>query len=127
MEDILVPLFFFVFLGAIIIVPRWLRSRDRRTMLDTVRTAYERGAAIPPELIAAIQVDKAGPAHTPQRDLRGGVILIGVALGLVGIGLAQGAAGRMHVLWDCVSGATVPGFIGLGLLLLWWLNRRAAL
>ncbi len=46
---------FFGFLGAIIIVPQVLRHQERGRLHDTLRTAFERGQPVPPELIAALQ------------------------------------------------------------------------
>ena len=47
-------LIFFGFLAAVIIVPQVLKSNDRRRMYDTLRTAYERGQPVPPELLDAM-------------------------------------------------------------------------
>ncbi|WP_174300670.1 hypothetical protein [Caulobacter sp. S45] len=47
-------LFFFTFLGAVIIVPQVLRYMERGRLHDTLRAAYERGQTVPPEVIAAL-------------------------------------------------------------------------
>ncbi len=46
--------FFFGFLGAVIIVPQVLRYMERGRLHDTLRAAYERGQTVPPEVIAAL-------------------------------------------------------------------------
>ena len=51
----LVPLAFFSFLAAIIIVPQVLRYNERGRLHQTLRMAFERGQPVPPELIAALQ------------------------------------------------------------------------
>ena len=47
-------IFFFTFLGAVIIVPQVLRYMERGRLHDTLRAAYERGQTVPPEVIAAL-------------------------------------------------------------------------
>ncbi len=47
--------FFFTFLGAVIIVPQVLRFRERGRLHETLRAAFERGQPVPPELLAALQ------------------------------------------------------------------------
>jgi hypothetical protein len=47
--------FFFGFLGAIIIVPQVLRYKERGRLHQTLRTAFERGQPVPPEVIAALR------------------------------------------------------------------------
>ncbi len=46
--------FFFGFLGAVIIVPQVLRYLERGRLHDTLRAAYERGQTVPPEVVAAL-------------------------------------------------------------------------
>ena len=46
--------FFFTFLGAVIIVPQVLRYMERGRLHDTLRAAYERGQTVPPEVVAAL-------------------------------------------------------------------------
>ena len=135
-------LIFFSFLAAVIIVPQVLKSLDRRRMYDTLRTAYERGQPVPPEMLEAMtrrtRIDPA-PApgsdiafegrYAPGRDLRRAVILIGVGLGLVGVGVAfyaglYNVGGAAETLATFAASGAVPICIGLAYLVLWRLGQR---
>ena len=133
----LVPITFFITIIALVVGPAWIRSyyaeRDRRAMHETLRVAFERGQAVPPELITALQNNlvRRQPT-TPERDLRRAVVLIALGLGLCGLGYGLWY-GLMSVSYEgaYISGGVVagtgaiPGFIGVAYLLL-WLNRRGA-
>ena len=127
--EILIPLAFFAFLTAIIIVPVIMRSRDRALLHETLRIAYEKGQPVPPEMIEMLQRDvrdRSGriAKTSADRDLRRAVILIGVALGLVAMGYALGVTEGPEALYPIVAAATIPGFIGLGFLVLWFFGRN---
>ena len=127
--EILIPLGFFAFLTAIIIVPVIMRSRDRALLHETLRIAYEKGQPVPPEMIEMLQRDvrdRSGriARNSADRDLRRAVILIGVALGLVAMGFALGVTEGPEALYPVVAAATIPGFIGLGFLVLWFFGRN---
>jgi hypothetical protein len=127
--EILIPLGFFAFLTAIIIVPVIMRSRDRALLHETLRIAYEKGQPVPPEMIEMLQRDvrdRSGriARNSADRDLRRAVILIGVALGLVAMGFALGVTEGPEALYPIVAAATIPGFIGLGFLFLWFFGRN---
>ena len=129
MEDILVPLGFFAFLAAIIIVPVIMRSRDRALLHETLRIAYDKGQPVAPEMIEMLQRDvreRSGrlARSSADRDLRWAVILIGLALGLVAMSFALGMTEGPEALYGTLAGATIPGFIGLGFLVLWFFGRN---
>lgn len=119
---ILVPLAPFIMVAAIVIVPAWLKSRERREMQQTVRAAIEKGQALPPELIEALSKD-VRPAKVPsaQRDLRIGVILLSVAVGLALLGAAIGMV-ESDALFPIVGSATIPGMIGVAFIVLSFFN-----
>lgn len=122
MEDILVPLGLFGMIAAIVIVPSYLRLRERREMQATVRAAIEKGQPLPPELIEALSKDvrirKVSSAH---RDLRIGVILLAVASGVALTGIALGGIND-NAMFGTVSGAAIPGMIGLAFIILSFFN-----
>jgi hypothetical protein len=120
--------------------PRYIRSRERTRLYDLMRTAYEKGQSVPPELIASLTSDPS-EAVPPElrggggdRDLRRAVVLIAVGVGLGGLGLGMGyglsfasdVAGG--IVGGIIAGAgAIPAFIGLAYLLLYLAgNRRAA-
>jgi hypothetical protein len=130
----IVPLIFFVFLGAVILVPTYLKSRDKQRMYETLRVAYEKGQPVPPEMIAALQSNASGLGMIPtaERDLRRALILIAVALGLCGLGyglwygLMSVSDTAAYITGGCVAGAgAIPGLIGAAYLILWFTKRTA--
>jgi hypothetical protein len=117
MSDVLVPLGFFAFLTAIFVVPTIMKYRDRAKMHDTLRAAFERGQPVPPEMIEALQRD-VRRYDTPSSDLRKAVILLCVAGGLIAMSFVVGNFAE-EAKWGVMTGATIPGFIGLGYLALY--------
>jgi Domain of unknown function (DUF6249) len=136
---VLQSLIFWVFVLVLIlglsIGPRYIRSRERRQLYDLMRTAYEKGQAVPPELIASLTAE---PVETPvdrgsgtDRDLRRAVVLIAVGVGLGGLGLGMGyglsfasdTAGA--IVGGIIAGSgAIPAFIGLAYLLLFLAGRK---
>ncbi|HEY2048271.1 MAG TPA: DUF6249 domain-containing protein [Caulobacteraceae bacterium] len=122
---------FWVVVAAVVILPVYFRYLERGRMHETLRLAFERGQPIPPELIAAIQsgaVPRRPPG--PERDLRNGIILLAVGLGLCGLGYGLWY-GLMtvndisaYITGGCVAGAgAIPGLIGVAYLVLWAMRR----
>ncbi len=124
MHETLVPIAMFLFLAAIIIVPRFLKSREREALQATLRTAIEKGQALPPEVIDAITRDTK-PAPSAARDLRTGIIWVGVALGLAAFAYAMGYTDTdaSEAFWPLLGISAFPGFIGLAFLVMAALNR----
>lgn len=120
MEDVLVPIAFFSCIAAVCIIPVWLKSRERREMQTTIRTAIEKGQPLPQELIDAMTKEVRLPA-TALRDLRSGIIWLAVALGLAGLGTM--ISFEEHDAFHPMLGvAMIPGMIGLALIVLSFLN-----
>jgi len=124
-------MFLFLVIGAIVLVPRYLKSREREQMQATLRAAIERGQPLPPDVIAALTQElpaaataavttaplRVKPVASPQADMRKGVIWIAVALGI-------GVLGYMShwdegdVIYYGLGFAAIPGLIGLAYLAL---------
>ena len=121
--DIIVPITFFLFLAAVILVPGYLRSREKERLHDTLRLAYEKGQPVPPEMIEALQTNRMAPQ--PDRDLRRGIVLLCVALAIVVFGLMVGQIPETegHATWPMVGIAAFPGFIGIGYIAFWLASR----
>lgn len=119
-------LIFFVFLGAVILVPNYLKSKDRARLHETLRIAYEKGQPVPPELIQAIQNgnEVSKDVNRSEKDLRAAVVLIGLSLGLVGMSFALGQLEGGEARYGLLAAAAIPGAIGLGFLVLWYFNRN---
>jgi hypothetical protein len=130
--DFLGFIVFWTFVAAIILVPLYLRHRERQQMHETLRIAYEKGQPVPPELIEALQSKTpVRSMSTPDRDLRIAVILIAVGLGFAGLG--YGVWYGLMTVDDTaayISGGStagvgaIPGLIGLGYLVLWLARRK---
>jgi hypothetical protein len=140
--DVLQSLIFWAFVLLLIlglsIGPRYIRSRERQRLYDLMRTAYEKGQPVPPELIASLTSEPQEASTRPEqrpgadRDLRRAVVLIAVGLGLGALGLALGAGiGIASEVGGAITGGVIagagaiPAFIGLAYLLLYLAGRKA--
>lgn len=125
----------FGFLAAIILVPTILRFRERERLHETLRIALEKGQPIPPDLVSALSSparvpSAASPAPSAERDLRVGLTLLFVGIGIaaagyalyLGIGVFSEAGA--WITGECVAAAgAIPGFIGIAHLILWRMRR----
>ncbi|MDR7114330.1 DUF6249 domain-containing protein [Caulobacter sp. BE254] len=119
---ILIPLAPFLMVAAIVIVPAWLRTRERREMQATVRAAIEKGQPLPPELVEALSKDvRPRTVSSAHRDMRIGVILLFVSGGVALTGIALGQIND-NAMFGTVSGAAIPGMIGLAFIILSFFN-----
>ncbi|WP_313574302.1 DUF6249 domain-containing protein [Brevundimonas sp.] len=123
MDEVLIPLAFFAMIAGIVLVPTWLKSRERREMQATLRASIEKGQSLPPEVIEAISKDNAKPVATAARDLRAGVILLSVAIGIALLGYAVSFA-DFDAFYPIVGGAAIPGMIGLAFIILSFFNKN---
>jgi hypothetical protein len=109
---IIVPaaLFLTILLG--LVSTHMLRIRQQAQLHQTLRLMIEKGSDIPPELFA--------PPSSAHRDLRRGLVLVGVGLSLlILIGMIEGfASGSWAV-------GLVPAFIGVAYLIVWQFLQRA--
>ncbi|HEY2355923.1 MAG TPA: DUF6249 domain-containing protein [Phenylobacterium sp.] len=124
---ILVPLSPFLLVAALVLVPAYLRSKERQKLQETLRMAIEKGQPLPNEVVEAmssnVRTMRAPPS--PGRDLRIGVIWMGVAIGLAAFGVALGFE-EPDALFPIVACAAFPGFIGLAFIVLGLINRTKA-
>jgi hypothetical protein len=86
--EILVPLGFFGFLAAIILVPIYLRERTKQSTHALISQALERGQPLDPALMRQLTegVQKPQQQDRPRRTLGSGVVLLALA---IGFGLAS--------------------------------------
>ena len=127
---------FWTFVAAIVLVPKYLKSRERNKLLDTLKVAYEKGQPVPPELIEALQRGdvpsvRSTEISTSESDLRRAIVLIsvGVGIALLGYGLYWGISYASDE-GGAITGAAVagcgaiPGLIGVAYLVLWLARRQ---
>lgn len=98
------------------------KARNNAELQKTLRMSIEKGQPLPPEFVESMSrtVPK---AKNPMNDVRGGIILIAIALGLMLASYIDNDFGIHHI-----SGfAAIPGLIGVALLILGiiGLNRKA--
>jgi hypothetical protein len=121
--QILIPLAPFLMVAAIVIVPKWYRTNERREMQKTLRAAIDKGQTLPPELVDALSKDTVRAPATAARDLRTGIILLAVSvgIGLMGYGISFE---EMDALYPFAGFAAIPGMIGLAFIILSFFNKN---
>jgi hypothetical protein len=112
----------FVVIGAIIIVPRYLKSKEREQMQSTIRAAIERGQPLPPELIDAM-TRNVRTRPSSSSDLRAAIVWLAWGLGIAGFFVAGSYAWANELLPLAYIGA-IPLFIGAAYLLMAVLNAK---
>jgi hypothetical protein len=129
MDETVFFLLLFTLPAVVILLPQWLRSRERHRLIAAVATAAERGHVLPAEIIERIlqPPTRAVPLlPQPERDHRRGVLFLATALGIGCIGIVVFAIGGMAGSPDQgamaglgVAGAgAIPALIGLAYLML---------
>lgn len=117
-EEFLIPIALFAMIGAIVIVPQYLKSKERQKMQDTLRVAYEKGMPVDPAIIQAMTSEVKSAAPTPYRDVRRGVVFLAIALALAVAGAVHGHYEGYDETIGWYAAAAFPGFIGLAFVLL---------
>jgi hypothetical protein len=106
---------------AIVAIVRIGKSRDNAELQKTLRMSIEKGQPLPPEFIESLQRSQPRP-KSPANDLRWGLILIAVSLGLI----AWNFFDNNYVIDGDAGFAAIPGFIGVALLILGIIGSRKA-
>lgn len=87
--EILVPIAFFAFLGAIILVPTWLKERTKQSAHQLVAQALDKGQPLDPALIRELTETQKKPQDKARSSLGSGVVLLALALGFVAASFAS--------------------------------------
>lgn len=122
-----IPIAFFGMIAAIVIVPTYLKSKERKEMQATLRSAIEKGQPLPTDVIEALSKDNIKAPATASRDLRVGVILLAISIGVALFGYAFNFIGESdahHAIAPIVGMAAIPGMVGLAFILLSALNKN---
>ena len=122
--EVLIPLTFFAMIAALVIMPRYFKSQERQKMAETLRVAIEKGQPLPTEVIEAMSSNVRSPGlpPSPQRDLRTGIIWLGIGVGLAALGGVVSFE-EPDALFMFLGLAMFPIFIGLAFVILAQLNR----
>ena len=124
MVPVMINLIIFGSIAALFLVPRYFKSVERQKMADTLRLAIEKGQPLPTEVIEAMSsnVRTPGLPPSPQRDLRTGIIWLGVGIGFAALGLTVSFE-EPDVLFPMLGIACFPFFIGLAFVALGLLGK----
>lgn len=110
-EDTVVPVAFFLTVIGIVAAGYYSRYRQKVLLHQTVRAMVEKGMEIPPALL-----DPQGRTKAPRSDLRRGIVLIGVGIGLsVFLALVHTSAWGLGL---------IPLCIGIGYVIVWKLETK---
>jgi hypothetical protein len=93
--------------------------RSNAEKQKTLRMAIEKSDSLPPEFLDSLKSLQKKP-RTAANDMRAGLILIAIALGLV----ALDAVTHNYVIGGLAGVAAIPGFIGIALLILGIIGNR---
>ena len=121
MVEELIPIAMFATIALIFFIVLYFRQRSRADMQQTIRLALERGTELTPEII-----NQLGTPTEPSknRDLRAGLIWMGLAFGLALCGVAV-ANFAIEALYGCLAGAAFPFAIGIAYLIMWRYGSRS--
>lgn len=129
MEDF-IPIFaiFAVFgtITAIVVGPSYLKSREKKEMQLTVRSAIDKGQPLPAELVDAMTKDVQRSLPSRTRDLRRGVLWLATGVGLA----AFSAVTNLNGGWDrdfdsgLLGIACIPITIGVAFIVLSFFNKN---
>lgn len=117
----------FAAIVAIIVGPSYLKSRERREIQTTVRTAIDKGQPLPPEVIEALSKDITKNLPSRTKDIRRGIIWLAVGIGIAAFSLVLNLGDDNWT--DHVGGvvqaiAVIPAIIGLAFLILSFFNKN---
>ena len=115
--EVLIPIFGTVMIFGIVAVSVWGSVQGKKELNETVRRAIESGQKLDADTVSSL----GKPVRSAAQDLRGGIVLIFLAVGLIVGGLmASGALPIGGSGWDDDAGigffvaAAIVGSIGIG-------------
>ena len=125
MTSVMIVLIIFGSIASLFIVPRYFKSLERQKMAETLRIAIEKGQPLPTEVIDAMSSNVRSPVQlpSPQRDLRTGIIWLGIGIGFAALGLTVSFE-EPDALFPMLGVASFPTFIGLAFIVLGLLNKQ---
>lgn len=120
------PVFFWIFVGAVVLSGVWRDIALRRETEETLRMAIDKGQHLDPALIEQIRYVKAREraVHSPYVLLVGGLVLIGTGfgLGLLGYFLKLGGAGGAF--YPLVGVGSMLSVVGVMLIVGWQIVEK---
>jgi uncharacterized membrane protein YoaK (UPF0700 family) len=114
MVEEFIPIVMFIVTGVVFWLYFLFRHRTRAEKQQTIRMALEKGVDLSPELMKSL-----GEQEAPRsRDLRRGLIWLGLAAGLALCGVAVSFY-SLEALYGCLAGAAFPFCIGIAYIIMW--------
>ncbi len=113
--DVFVPFVFFGFLGAIILVPIWLKERTKQSAHQLLSQALEKGQQLDPALMRQLTEGQKQQQDRPRRTLGSGVVLLALAIGFVAANFLDGGDSTGGAL---LTAAVILGSLGAAFILL---------
>jgi hypothetical protein len=109
---------------AIIVLPWILKTRERFKAHETLRYLTDKGLAPPPELLAGL-IEQPKVRRLGEQDLRLSIIWLSLAVGISALGGAIALVSDPGTdSWIIAPGlGAFPASLGIGYLILWFLNR----
>jgi len=98
---------------AIVAIIQINKARNNAELQKTLRMSIEKGQPLPPEFVDSIQ-RSVPKAKNPMNDVRGGLVLLAVAAGL----MVMDYMSHDYIFGHLSGVAAIPGFIGVALLIL---------
>ena len=127
----LTPIFIvFIIFGsivAIILGPGYIKSREKLATQEIVRAAIDKGQPLPPEMIDALTKEAKSRVPSASRDLRLGMILLAVSIGIALFGYAFSFVGGIEeakAVYPIVGMGAIPGAVGVAFIILSFFNKN---
>ena len=117
--EVFIPITFFVFLGAIILVPTWLRERTKQSAHQLISQAIEKGQTLDPTVLERLTETPKRKDDRARNTLGSGVVLIALSMGFAAAAYFSGQfdpSGAAH--GGMMIPAVILGSLGLGFLAL---------
>jgi hypothetical protein len=114
MPEELIPIALFAVTALIVWMVSYFRFKSRVDVQQTIRLALEKGNELSPEFIERL----GDPEPVENKDLRRGLIWLGLGVGLALCGVAVSYF-SLAALRGCLAGAAFPFAIGVAYMIMW--------
>ena len=123
MTPVAVVFIIFASIVAVVVGPFYLKSRERRSIQETVRHAIDQGQPLPADMIEALSKDITRRLPSRSRDIRNGVIMLalGIGVSLVFFFLGQQVDSDLY---GFAAFGFIPATLGLAFIFLSVINKN---
>lgn len=118
--EVLIPIVFFGFLGAVILVPIWLRERTKQSAHNLISQALEKGQQLDPAILRQLtEGSTKQQPDRPRRTLGSAIVLLALAGGFAGAAMVMNGFDPSGYAQDgMLVPAIILGALGTAFLLL---------